>query len=194
VNDLRISIGVTGHRWLEEPPGVRERVGEVVRWIAGMPDGELRPIDVVSPLAEGTDRLVAEEAMALGAELTCPLPFPADEYERDFASAESVAVFRALLAAAREVIVAGGAGSTQGERNAAYVAAGREMLARVDVLIAVWDGRPSRGEGGTAQIVAEAQERSIPVVWIGASAPHDVAVLSTITGESWQSDLDRLLS
>jgi hypothetical protein len=36
------------------------------------------------------------------------------------------------------------------------------------VLIALWDGQPSRGKGGTAEIVAYARQRGIPVVWIDA--------------------------
>lgn len=172
---------------------MRERVGEVMRRIAEPPPGGARQIEVVSPLAEGTDRLVAEEAIAVGAELTCPLPLPVDEYERDFTSAKSMAAFRRLLAEARDVAVVGEAGWTPDERNAAYVAAGREMLVRADLLLAVWDGLPSRGEGGTAQIVAEAQDLGIPVVWIRADAPHVVGLLPAASNESWQAQLDAVL-
>ncbi len=172
---------------------MRERVGEVMRRITSPKLGGVRQIEVVSPLAEGTDRLVAEAALAVGAELTCPLPLPVDEYERDFTSAKSVAAFRRLLAEARDVAVVGEAGSTPDERNAAYVAAGREMLVRADLLVAVWDGLPSRGEGGTAQIVAEAQDLGVPVVWIRADAPHDVGLLPAAADESWQAQLDAVL-
>ncbi len=172
---------------------MRERVGEVMRRIAEPTLGGVRQIEVVSPLAEGTDRLVAEEAIAVGAELTCPLPLPSDDYERDFSSAKSIVAFRRLVAEAREVAVVGEAGSTPDERNAAYVAAGREMLVRADLLVAVWDGLPSRGEGGTAQIVAEAQAHEIPVVWIQADAPHVVGLLPAVAGESWQAQLDAVL-
>jgi hypothetical protein len=34
---------------------------------------------------------------------------------------------------------------------------------RVDRL-AIWDGRPARGYGGTADVVAEAQREGLPVV------------------------------
>jgi len=172
---------------------LRERVGEVMRRIAEPPPGGVRQIEVVSPLAEGTDRLVAEEAIAVGAELTCPLPLPADEYERDFTSAKSIVAFRRLLAEAKDVAVVGEAGWTPDERNAAYIAAGREMLARADLLIAVWDGLPPRGEGGTAQVVGEAQDLGIPVVWIRADAPHVVGLLPAASAASWQAQLDAVL-
>ena len=40
---------------------------------------------VVSPLAEGTDRIFAEQALGLGFELCAVLPFPQAEFEKDFA-------------------------------------------------------------------------------------------------------------
>ena len=172
---------------------MRERVGEVLRRIAEPPLGGARQIEVVSPLAEGTDRLVAEEAIAVGAELICPLPLPIDEYERDFKSAKSIAAFRRLVAEARDVAVVGEAGSTPDDRNAAYVAAGRVMLVRADLLVAVWDGLPSRGEGGTAHIVAEAQDLGVPVVWIRADAPHVVGLLPAAANQPWQAQLDAVL-
>ena len=54
------------------------------------------------------------------------------------------------------------------------MAASRLMLVEIAELIAVWDGKPSRGFGGTADVVAEARERGIParVIWpIGAERP-----------------------
>ena len=40
------------------------------------------------------------------------------------------------------------------------------MLAKADRLFAVWDGQPARGYGGTADVVAEARARGIPVTVI----------------------------
>ena len=37
----------------------------------------------ISPLAEGSDRVFAEEALSLGYELCCPMPFAQEEFERD---------------------------------------------------------------------------------------------------------------
>ena len=41
------------------------------------------------------------------------------------------------------------------------------MLDDADVLFAVWDGQPARGYGGTADVVAEARRRKVPVrvIW-----------------------------
>ncbi len=38
------------------------------------------------------------------------------------------------------------------------------MLAQSDILVAVWDGKPADGRGGTGQIVDEAARRGVPIV------------------------------
>jgi hypothetical protein len=40
------------------------------------------------------------------------------------------------------------------------------MIQQADRLFAVWDGKPARGYGGTADVVAYARERDIPLVVI----------------------------
>ena len=37
---------------------------------------------------------------------------------------------------------------------------------RCDALIAVWDGERARGQGGTEEIVAYAQEQGVPIAWV----------------------------
>lgn len=37
------------------------------------------------------------------------------------------------------------------------------------MLLALWDGAPARGPGGTAAIVAYARERGLPVYWARAN-------------------------
>jgi hypothetical protein len=44
--------------------------------------------------------------------------------------------------------------------------ASQTMLDRADYLFAIWDGKPARGYGGTADVVAEARDRRIPVTII----------------------------
>lgn len=49
----------------------------------------------------------------------------------------------------------------------AYEDANRTLLQRADRLVAVWDGAPPSGMGGTAAFVTQAQEAGLPVdvVW-----------------------------
>jgi len=49
----------------------------------------------------------------------------------------------------------------------AHMAGGRAVVDNADVLVAVWDGQPARGYGGTADVVAYARKRGVPVevIW-----------------------------
>ena len=171
---FRVRIGVTGHRRLPDPTTVRRKLREVLdKKIGEMfapEDGTKGSAPVVfsisSSLAEGADRLVAEEILRLpGSELEAVLPLTADNYEQDFASFESKAEFRSLLRRARRTIVMKAVGDVRVavNRDEAYEAAGRYVADHCDLLIAVWDGRPSRGRGGTAEIVAYARRKGVPL-------------------------------
>jgi hypothetical protein len=124
------------------------------------------PYVLYTSLAEGADRLVAWRALdILEAGLSVVLPMEAARYRLDFEDAGSAAEFNVLLGRAGEVVQL----PPMPDRPAAYEAAGRYILDRVDVLIAVWDGRPPRGRGGTGQMVTEARQRKIPLIWINSS-------------------------
>jgi hypothetical protein len=121
------------------------------------------PLTCVSSLAEGADRLVAQRVLERpGAGLIVVLPLPAEDYATDFGSPESLQEFNDLLTAADEVVVAP-SDPADPSREAAYERAGLAMLDRSDVLLALWDGQPARGRGGTAHIVEEAHERGLVV-------------------------------
>src|SRR6185312_13812893 len=83
-----------------------------------------------------------------------------------------------LLAQARSVLELpgsrGAAEQTKGERHLeearAYEAAGLTILSQADVLLAIWDGKPSQGRGGTPELIAEAARIGIPIVIVDAHA------------------------
>ena len=67
-------VGVTSHRDIDpaQLPALRAQVREALSMLqAEFPE---LPLVIVSALAEGGDRLVAEEGLALGARLIVPLP------------------------------------------------------------------------------------------------------------------------
>ena len=173
-------LGVTGHRAdllsTEDLPILRCTVRKILRAFA---ESALEPHTLVSSLAEGADQLVAEEALSAGYRLICPLPFPRALYERDFVREESLLTFRRLLDQAIEVTELPGERATPQADQTAYENAGAQMLDRVDVLLAIWNGGAARGAGGTAEIIASAERRGVPVVWIHASSPHSVRVLAS---------------
>ncbi len=49
------------------------------------------------------------------------------------------------------------------DRNEAYAQVGLHVLDASNVIIVIWDGRPSQGEGGTADIVQRALDRGMPI-------------------------------
>jgi hypothetical protein len=126
---------------------------------------------IVSPLAEGADRLVAEEGLKLGAELAAPLPFAQSDYELDFPG--GVDEFRALLARA-SVFTLDGSRETEAARVESYQSVGHFVVRNCDLMIAIWDGGRERGIGGTGEIVRFAVGAGLPVWWIhdsGAAPP-----------------------
>jgi len=153
-----LRLGVTGHRQFDDVPTATAMIDHVLdRLLAGE-----REAIVVSNLAEGADRLVTTLVVdGRGGHLEAVLPLPPDDYASDFTSAESRLEFEHWLeiAAAIEVVEQRGDDS----REAAYERAGVVMVDRVDVLIAVWDGKPSRGRGGTADIIRYAFDRDVVV-------------------------------
>ncbi len=146
-------MGVTGHRDLARPDEVAAAVDAALDGL----DGDGRSLVAVSGLAEGADRIVAQRVLARpGGRLVALLPLEPADYIADFADADSVREFGDLLAAADEYEVITGSASDDWSREAAYERAGHAMLDRADVLLALWDGEPGRGRGGTAEMVFEA--------------------------------------
>jgi hypothetical protein len=176
-----IQVGVTGHRLNRISPQMAavlpDKCAQALRaiaqaWAAGAAEPLL--LRIISPLAEGADRMVAQAGLAMGADLQCPLPFHAEEYKRDFASEASKREFDMLLGRASAVFDAGGERSAA---EAAYERAGQIVIQQSDVLIAIWDGEASRGRGGTAQMVDEALALGVTVVWLHAAESATARVL-----------------
>jgi hypothetical protein len=148
-------VGVTGHRDLSEAT-----CGLVAAAIA-IQLKRFASIDGISSLAEGADQIFAEQVLRAGGVLTAMIP--SAQYARSFGTSAGEAAYGHLRAQAREVIeLPFGAPSDE-----AYLAAGQRVVVLADVLLAVWDGTPSRGVGGTADVVAFAGQRGVPttVVW-----------------------------
>lgn len=175
----RLRVGVSGHRAPPKLPETSEAplravIDRIFAAIASVsrpavePADREPPITIMSSLAEGSDRIVAAAGLAAGFALEVVLPFARTEYARDFETAASRQEFEQLLARAAEVIELDGAA---GARPEAYEAAGAVMLAKIDLLIAIWDGESAAGVGGTAQVVERAVKNGTLVVWIEPSHP-----------------------
>jgi hypothetical protein len=156
-----LTIGVTGHRTLPDAGQAAAGVDRALRTLQDAYPGW--QLCILSPLAEGADRLVVQLATRkYGAHYVAPLPLALEDYMQDFSSESSRREFLTLLAQASEVVML----PSQPSREEAYRATGHYILSHCDALIAVWDGQSARGQGGTAEIIAEARERRLPLAWV----------------------------
>lgn len=150
-------LAITGHRGL--PLATEKLVDAALREKIARrrATGELVGL---SCLADGADTLFARAV--LDADGTLIAIIPAAEY-RDGLPAEHHPTYDALLAEAADVIRL----DHQASDSQAHMDASVRMISEADELLAVWDGKPARGYGGTADIVDAARDRSLPttVVW-----------------------------
>lgn len=160
---IPLTLGVTAHRDPpnDEIPVIEAQVQALFQALEERyPDTPLR---LISPLADGGDRIAARVARARGIELVVPLPLPVEEYEQDFQDPESRREFRDLLETARVVDLPALAGDEEGEhdrdeghdddRVRAYARVGVYTSDHCQILIAIWDGKPAASRGGTADVV-----------------------------------------
>lgn len=189
---LAFRVGVTGALALdpEAVKSIRPAVAQILNLIseelmrlAGQRKAQLAyapaaagaaALRLVSPLAEGSDRLVAEEALTAGYQLYAPLPFLRAEYEKDFP--QTVEPFRKLLARAETLELDG---DRDGQRNESYQEVGRFVVRNCDLLIAIWDGQRERGPGGTAEVVRFAAQAGLPVWWIDANGAREPRLIDS---------------
>jgi hypothetical protein len=161
---------------------VQVEVAEVARTQAALFTDDAPVLRAISPLAEGTDRLFAEQALALGWDLSCVMPFPQAEYEKDFVGdaaleEDSLNRFRSILDEAAHAdrlhcLQLDGVRGSSGDNNP-YGSCGRVVVGLSDLLIVVWDGDMTQDKiGGTAETLAAAKKAGVPVVVVNAKAPH----------------------
>lgn len=137
-------------------------------------------LSLITGLAEGADSIVADIAGRAGYLIEPAIPFSIENYRPDFKTEVALSTFEDLLDGARtrqkdegvssEVLALPG---DPDRRAWAYEMAGIAMLDHVSLLLAVWDREPSRGRGGTYDIVAEAVRRRIPIIIIDATDPTE---------------------
>jgi hypothetical protein len=157
-------IGCTGHQNLS--PATRRAVAAAIADVlASETEDELTGL---SSLAEGADQIFAFAVLAAGGRLHAVVP--SEAYECSFASSFARETYTRLLGLA--------AGSStlpfEAPDEDAYLAAGRDVADRCEILIAVWDGQEAAGKGGTGDIVSYARGRGIDVriVWPDGPRRH----------------------
>lgn len=151
-------VGFTGHRQLPDPAAAASWLAAALDELRGLAPGEWI---AVSSAAAGSDLQFAHAARDRGMAWEALLPLPESEFRKDFA-ADEWSEAEALLHSAESVTVIAG----DAEREEAYLDCGIETVNACDVLIALWDGEPARGRGGTAEMVVYAREVGKPLIVI----------------------------
>jgi hypothetical protein len=139
-NDSVFCIGVTGHQ---------ERAGADWAWVREQISNCLarcHPGQAISSLAAGADQLFAEEALKLGIPILAVIPL--DGYEALFVDDAARQSYVDLLSHCSVLELK----STKDPKNA-FFDAGHAVVDMSNQIVAVWDGRPAQGHGGTADIV-----------------------------------------
>jgi hypothetical protein len=150
-----VRIGISGHR--ELPAETAKLVADALHDVLS----SYQPDELVGVtlLADGADQLFAETILDLGGRLEVIVP--AEQY-RDGLPADYHATYDRLLNQASDVRRLPYVESTE----QAHMAGSRAMLDSIDALVGVWDGKPARGYGGTADVVEAARQRNLPVIVI----------------------------
>jgi len=151
-------IGFTGHRHLQNP----EKVGGLLRKLIDSLRAEI-PGQLMgySSLAIGADTLFAEACVSSGIPWTALLPRPEADFRSDFDKADWERTSTLLQQASRVESL-----PAARDHDLAYLECGLSTVEESDVMIAVWDGKSSRGTGGTAEVVAHARSLTKPLILI----------------------------
>jgi hypothetical protein len=151
-------VGFTGHRRLREP----EKVGALLRQLLHSLGSEI-PGQLVghSSVAIGGDTLFAEACSSSGIPWIALLPLAEGDFKCDFTEADWNKARQLLQTALRVESLVGAK-----DRNVAYLECGLATVEEADLMIAIWDGEPSRGTGGTAEVVTHARNFGKPLILI----------------------------
>ncbi|MFI6931720.1 hypothetical protein [Streptomyces sp. NPDC050287] len=144
-------IGVTGHRVI--PSSVLPVVRSGMRRQLGGESG----LEALSSLAAGADQLFADIALDSGVPVTAVIP--GMDYEAHLGDEAARSAYRRILTACASRVEL----PAEPTHEKAYMAAGRWIVDHADRLVAVWDGHPARGLGGTGDVVAYARSTGVPV-------------------------------
>ena len=173
-----LSVGITGHRsdaiGAAGAEALRARIGKTLTLIAEAGGALLErerdcfapgapQLRFVSPIADGADQIAAEVALDHGWALQAILPFDRKTYRASLGNDGARDKFDALIACATCVLELPG---DPAQSLDAYVMTGRGTVAHCDILIAVWDGLPPRGRGGTGEVVQLALTRGTAIIHV----------------------------
>jgi hypothetical protein len=155
-------VGFSGHRQLADSSAVGPAITAALQTLRSEVPGEWIGL---SSVATGSDQLFVQRLQALGMSWHAILPLPRAEFQKDFAHADWAEVERVLTRAEHLRVI-----NQNGSREDAYLDCGLETVDGADVLVALWNGQPAQGKGGTADVVGYAISIGKPVLIIDAAS------------------------
>ena len=149
-----MKIGITGHQRLKDALRWDWIKQEFDRFLSSIAP----PLIGITSLAIGADQLFAEAVLARGGSIEVIVPFA--DYEFTFSAGHDREEYLRLLASAskRQVL------EKHGSDEEAYLAAGQCVVDQSQLLLAVWDGTPAAGIGGTGDVVKYALQQGSKLI------------------------------
>ncbi len=149
-------VGITGHQRL--PHGndwiwVKDEISKIIK--------ELPPkVTGVTSLAAGADQVFAELILKNDGMIYIVVPF--EGYEASFEKLEDRNRYHDFRKLGMQIEVL----DKQKSDEESYLAAGQRVVDLSNLLIAVWNGKPAAGLGGTADVVDYACKKNLQVYHI----------------------------
>ena len=192
--DRSLCLSVTGHRSQSDrhinAEAVQASLGRVINdlmswtsnWKSSVYSKKNPEIRLMSALADGPDQWMVEAFSELAPEyalsyrLEAIIPFETGHYAETFSHEAERERFLHQFSQANAKLVLADWAPSKGVRShesitrhwvdQRYRTLGRILTTHADLLIAVWDGKPSRGPGGTTEVIDLAFKKAIPIIWI----------------------------
>ena len=147
-----LKIGITGHQ---------RRDGADWDWtrsaIAQILAGCQTRVEGWTSLAGGADQIFAEEVLKQDGKLVAVIPM--EHYERAFENEGQRLKYQLLRSQSQRSIQI-----DETDPQTAFYTAGRMIVDQSKIMVAVWDELPSRGRGGTADVVSYAESKDKDVI------------------------------
>jgi hypothetical protein len=153
-----MKVGISGHQEI--------RPSSSIDWVKRTLRQELQGMGAetgVSSLATGADQIFASIALDLGMELEAVIP--CEGYESTFGDSADKGRYEELKTRAARCDCLDYPKPSQ----EAFLRAGQRVVEICDAMIFVWNGKPSGGRGGTADIVAYAKDKDKPFIRLNPS-------------------------
>ncbi len=148
-----MKVGITGHQQLGSEA--------TITWLAETLEKIIRQYHIdagITSLAVGADQLYAE--VLRKAHIPYIAVIPSTDYETTFQNTNDLERYQELLRGASERVHL----PFEKPSETAFYEAGKQIANLSDMLLAIWNGLPAKGLGGTGDVVKYALSIKKPVV------------------------------